>query len=109
MMRPWWERIPQRLLIEDLALRTLAVGQDAITLRHRWTREPDGEPRAIVDLSIRGDLVLEIRFPKHYPEACPSVRPVPYDTPISSHQFKKSGILCLEYGPDNWHPRLDRS
>jgi len=31
------------------------------------------------------------------------VRPVPYVL-ISSHQFKGSGVLCLELGPDNWHP-----
>lgn len=44
-----------------------------------------------------------MRFPPHYPEGCPSVRPVPYEL-LSSHQFVKSGALCLELGPDNWHP-----
>ncbi|MGH9887453.1 MAG: ThiF family adenylyltransferase, partial [bacterium] len=46
---------------------------------------------------------IEVSFPAHFPDGCPSVRPVP-NRAISSHQYRSSGILCLELGPDNWHP-----
>jgi hypothetical protein len=29
---------------------------------------------------------------------------VPYERRIGSHQFIATGVLCLELGPDNWHP-----
>lgn len=101
-MQPWWERLPERLLEEDAALHLLSVGDNPIVRRHRWTRT-DGEPRLRVELNLGTATELEVRFPAHYPDGCPSVRPVPYAS-LSSHQFLGTGVLCLELGPDNWHP-----
>lgn len=106
MLAPWWQRLPSRLLDEDRALSFIREGEDPIVRSHRWVREPDGEPRVRVTLAIgSGSFDVEVRFPRHYPDGCPSVRPIPYDKPISSHQFEGTGVFCLELGPDNWHPR----
>lgn len=105
-MHVWWKRIPSRLLEEDRALSPLVTGESAIVSHYRWIAEPDGEARLRVDLLLAGEVVqVEVRFPPRYPDECPSVRPVPYAI-MSSHQFKASGIFCLELGPDNWHPRF---
>jgi hypothetical protein len=104
-MVAWWHRLPARLLEEEEALVALQFTEPLITRGHRWVRGPDSEPRVLVQLALgSGTMDLEIRFPAFYPDGCPSVRPVPYDGPISGHQYTRSGILCLELGPDNWHP-----
>lgn len=106
MQTPWWKRLPSRLLEEERELSKLREGETPITLSHHWVRGPEGEPMAFVQMRVASRTIeLEVRFPTHYPEGCPSVRPVPHDMRISTHQFKRTGILCLELGPDNWHPR----
>lgn len=104
MLGPWWKRLPGRLLEENAALARLLEGDSPLVSSYRWIREPDGEPCVRAVLNLAGDSVeLEVRFPAHYPEGCPSVRPIPYAA-LSSHQFVRTGVLCLELGPDNWHP-----
>jgi len=104
-MVAWWHRLPARLLEEEEALLALRSAEPPVTRGHRWVRGPDGEPRVLVQLDLgSGTTDLEVRFPAFYPDGCPSVRPVPYDVRISGHQYTRSGILCLELGPDNWHP-----
>lgn len=46
---------------------------------------------------------IELRFPEVYPSAPASVRPKDA-TELSDHQYGGDGELCLELGPDNWHP-----
>ena len=46
---------------------------------------------------------IELRFPEVYPSAPAYVRPKD-PTDLSDHQFGRGGELCLELGPDNWHP-----
>ena len=104
--RPWWERLPARILDEERELHALRATDTPMAQGHRWIREANGEPRLRVQLAAPlGSTELEVRFPLHYPDGCPSVRPVPYEKPISCHQFTASGVFCLELGPDNWHPR----
>lgn len=106
MLAGWWRRNPERLIEEDAALCALSQEDPPVTRKHRWVRGPDAEPRVQVELALGSrTLELEIRFPHHYPDGCPSVRPIPYETRISGHQYTRSGILCLELGPDNWHPQ----
>ena len=62
-------------------------------------------------LAIDADIVLDesrcfpvtLRFPDHYPSAPASVRPRKAEL-WSDHQYGSGGDLCLELGPDNWHP-----
>ncbi len=102
---PWWLRLPSRVLQEEAALHALYEGEFPVLVSHCWSKGGDGAPRILATVSVGSrQQDLEVRFPAQYPEGCPSVRPVPYDSRISSHQFVTSGILCLELGPDNWHP-----
>ena len=63
------------------------------------------------NLVVDADIVLgtdkrhaiRLRFPEHYPSVLPSVR-LREPTLVSDHQYGASGDLCLELGPDNWHP-----
>lgn len=63
------------------------------------------------DLVVDADILLDsglrhairLRFPKHYPSVLPSVR-LREPALVSDHQYGASGDLCLELGPDNWHP-----
>lgn len=63
------------------------------------------------NLAIDADIVLDtdkrhsirLRFPEHYPSVLPSVR-LQEPALVSGHQYGPSGDLCLELGPDNWHP-----
>lgn len=104
MTDAWWRRLPQRLLDEDHQLRQLQI--DGLLTSYRWECPPDGQVRlaAVVSFPEEGQ-EFEVQFPARYPGECPSVLPKPYGTRLSTHQFGGSGVLCLELGPDNWHPR----
>lgn len=64
-------------------------------------------PHLIVDADIFLDSdqrhAIRLRFPEHYPSVLPSVR-LREPALVSDHQYGASGDLCLELGPDNWHP-----
>ena len=72
----------------------------------RWHHDGSG-------IAIDADIVLgdgldhrysvQLRFPEHYPSVLPAVRPKKPER-WSSHQYGSTGDLCLELGPDNWHP-----
>lgn len=75
---------------------------------YKWIRRENDDLWLSADLSI-GPLSqsIELRFPNRYPGECPSIRPLPYGTRLSTHQFGGDGVLCLELGPDNWHSRYN--
>lgn len=70
----------------------------------RW--QFDG-PNLVIDADIVLDTgkrhSVRLRFPEHYPSVLPSVR-LREPALVSSHQYGANGDLCLELGPDNWHP-----
>jgi hypothetical protein len=49
---------------------------------------------------------ISLRYPNHFPHSPPLVLPRGDAERWSSHQYGPGGELCLEYGPDNWHPDL---
>jgi sulfur-carrier protein adenylyltransferase/sulfurtransferase len=101
----WWMRFPDRVLAENAALCSL-VDEGELT-EFRWMKDSGGDLRVEATLNIYGaHQPVEVRFPERYPGECPAVRPVPYGTQLSSHQFGGDGVLCLELGPDNWHNRF---
>ena len=72
-----------------------------------WGWRIDNSLRLIwdVDISTSGRLYkISLRYPNHFPHSPPLVLPRNDSERWSSHQFGEGGELCLEYGPDNWHP-----
>ena len=49
---------------------------------------------------------ISLRYPNHFPHSPPVVLPRGDAERWSGHQYGPGGELCLEYGPDNWHPDL---
>ncbi len=100
----WWRRLPERLLEEDDRLGRLQT--EGLLSSYRWDLRAGDDLHLIAVVPFpEGGQELEVQFPARYPGECPSVLPRPYGTSLSSHQFLGSGVLCLELGPDNWHPR----
>jgi len=67
----------------------------------------DSELRLIwdADISVAGRVFpVSLRYPNHFPHSPPVVLPRGNAERWSSHQYGRGGELCLEYGPDNWHP-----
>src|SRR5262249_5949046 len=49
---------------------------------------------------------ITLRYPNHFPHSPPVVLPREDGGLWSIHQYGPGGELCLEYGPDNWHPAI---
>ncbi len=62
-----------------------------------------------VDAVIRAgghDYEVTMAYPEVFPVAPPSVKPKEGGELWSEHQWGAGGSLCLEWGPDNWHPEI---
>ncbi len=58
------------------------------------------------DIEIDGDVYeVKLTYPDFFPATPPYVMPVNLEDRWSTHQYA-SGILCLEWGPDNWNPEI---
>lgn len=69
----------------------------------------DGELHLIWDAEIITSaraFPISVRYPNHFPHSPPLVLPRDTSERWSGHQYGPGGELCLEYGPDNWHPDL---
>jgi hypothetical protein len=69
----------------------------------------DGELHLIWDAEIvttSRTFSISVRYPNHFPHSPPIVLPRDTTERWSGHQYGRGGELCLEYGPDNWHPDL---
>lgn len=61
------------------------------------------------DIGVSGEVrEVTLRYPHYFPHSLPSVLPHDPNSKVrwSPHQYGPGGELCLEYGPDNWHPDL---
>ncbi len=52
------------------------------------------------------DYEVTMTYPEVFPAAPPIVKPKNGDEHWSGHQWGAGGSLCLEWGPDNWHPSI---
>src|SRR5580658_8319904 len=69
----------------------------------------DGSARMIWEADIAtpaGNRPVTLRYPNHFPHSPPLVLPRGDTTRWSLHQYGPGGELCLEFGPDNWHPDI---
>ena len=87
--------------------------RDAVEKLHResdwligvaWHLEGD----LCIDAVIRvhgHDYEVTLRYPPTFPHSPPFVKPKYPDQHWSGHQYQ-DGTLCLEWGPDTWHPEV---
>ncbi|MBI4640002.1 MAG: ThiF family adenylyltransferase [Candidatus Tectomicrobia bacterium] len=100
-MKPWFLRDMQRLSLEREAIKRLEETAE-------WLKGTDwvfGDGLC-VDAIIRAhghDYQVRLSYPALFPFAPPVVRPKNPNERWSSHQYL-NGTLCLEWGPDTWHP-----
>lgn len=99
----WWIENPARSAAERLSVENLAGSVD-------WLQ--------VVGLRLDGvhlcwdvDIVtprrtypVTLRYPDHFPSSPALVFPRDVEERWSFHQYGPGGELCLEFGPDNWHP-----
>lgn len=52
------------------------------------------------------DYEVTMTYPEVFPAAPPIVKPKNGEGHWSGHQWGAGGSLCLEWGPDNWHPSI---
>lgn len=104
-MLPWFLANPQRLSEEREGVEKLATTAE-------WLVGADWhlENGLCLDVVLRvHDIEYELRvsFPAYYPGTPLVVRPLNQEVRLSPHQYGGAdGPLCLQWGPDNWHPEI---
>lgn len=100
----WFLTDPARLTVERAALDHL--GDNSPWLKGvKWTLERGGL-HVDVAINIEGrEVELRMSYPDLFPAVPPEVRPKDPKQRLSDHQYS-SGVLCLEWGPDNWQPTV---
>jgi sulfur-carrier protein adenylyltransferase/sulfurtransferase len=102
----WFITDPSRSRQEREAIEALVAASDWL-IPGEW--RIDSSMRLIWDADIAvGDRTrpVSLQYPNHFPHSPPVVLPRGDTTRWSSHQYGAGGELCLEYGPDNWHPDI---
>jgi hypothetical protein len=102
----WYLENPQRSRHEREALEALASTADWV-IPIGW--RIDNSLRLIWDaniLAVGHTFPISLRYPNHFPHSPPLVLPRGDAVRWSSHQYGSGGELCLEHGPDNWHPNV---
>ena len=102
----WAVENPARFLHERTALEALVGGAPWVTAL-RWGITKDAMLKVDVALAI-GDTTydVELVYPNLFPETPAYIRPRMSTARWSLHQYGLGGVLCLEWGPDNWHPEI---
>jgi len=97
---------PLRMLNERRELEALArTGTWFIPTG--WTQTDDGNLALNFRLSLlRLDFDGVLIYPSLFPGTPAYIRPQKYGEEWSAHQYGGAGVLCLEYGPDNWHDSI---
>jgi len=99
----WFLREPQRLIDERRAV-------DELTARADWLDGVewvlDGSVAILANIIAHSHVyAVRLTYPAHFPFAPPAVRPGEVGQRWSGHQYP-DGTLCLEWGPDTWHPAV---
>lgn len=104
-MYVWFFEDLQRLARERAAIEQLEQSAEWL-VGTEWS--VDGG--LCLDAVIRAhgyDYQVRMTYPNLFPSIPPTVRPVNAQERWSGHQYGGTdGPLCLEWGPDNWHPEI---
>lgn len=97
---------PKRMALEQRLLREHARSTPGFTLQG-WGRTGGGELCLNFHLKLlAGDFDGVLVYPDLFPDVPAYIRPQRSGESWSNHQYGGSGVLCLQYGPDNWHPGI---
>src|SRR5438045_4214942 len=100
----WFLENLHRLQAEKSAIEHLG-GSAAWLMAFTWGIDGEG---VCLDATIRAhgyDYDVRMRYPTHFPFVPPAVQPSTAGQHWSAHQYT-IGTLCLEWGPDTWHPGI---
>jgi sulfur-carrier protein adenylyltransferase/sulfurtransferase len=103
-VNPWFLSDPTRVSLERTAVEQLQQSEEWL-LGSEWLLCEVG---LCLDAVIRAhdhDYEVRMEYPTLFPNVQPIVRPRNAKELWSGHQYL-SGTLCLEWGPDNWHPEV---
>lgn len=94
---------PKRIAQERRLLYEYARKTPGFTMQN-WGKTSTGElclnfNLQLAALNFEGVLV----YPDMFPDVPAYIRPQKSGENWSRHQYRGSGVLCLQYGPDNWH------
>jgi hypothetical protein len=99
----WFLADPGRLAHERAAISELEASAEWL-VGTTWSLDEG----LCVDVVIRAhehDYHVRLIYPSFFPSVPPIVRPLQAQERWSGHQYGGAdGPLCLEWGPDNWHP-----
>jgi molybdopterin/thiamine biosynthesis adenylyltransferase len=106
-MIPWFLTDFERLKRERDGITALQSQSKDWLLGAIWLLDEGG---ICLDAVIRAhgiDYEVRVSFPPLFPDAPIFVRTRNLEHRISTHQYGgANGTLCLEWGPDNWHPDI---
>ncbi len=98
----WAIENPDRLLQEKRAMDDLAASAEWLHAV-RWALTKEVLLKVDADITIGHEtFAVELVYPSFFPDTPAFVRPRSATKRWSSHQYGPGGVLCLEWGPDNW-------
>jgi molybdopterin/thiamine biosynthesis adenylyltransferase len=102
----WVIESAARFLQERAAIHDLA-GQAAWIQALRWGFTKEAMLKVDIDLAIGDETYdVELIYPNLFPDTPAYIRPRTSTARWSQHQYGPGGVLCLEWGPDNWSPEI---
>lgn len=94
---------PKRMAHERRLLVEYARSTPSFTMQ-AWGTTSAGELCLNFNLKLAvGNFDGVLVYPDLFPDAPAYIRPQKSGESWSRHQYNGSGVLCLQYGPDNWH------
>lgn len=96
---------PQRMAREWRLIQDHAKSGAGFSVQ-RWEVDEAGQVCAHFRLDLVPPMTRDgvLVYPPLFPDVAAYIRPArPREVWSGTHQYGGSGILCLEYGPDNWH------
>lgn len=102
-MEIWFLQDMNRLELERSEIKHLAESAEWLRATN-WVL--DGELGIDATIYVHGhNYQVRLSYPTIFPSAPPTVSPIKSEDNWSTHQYS-NGTLCLEWGPDNWHPGI---
>lgn len=101
-MRHWYLEHPARVAHEVAAIEAL-LDTGTWLLECRWSLAGELCLEAVIRAHDQ-DYAVRMTYPPLFPGILPIIRPARLEPRWSGHQYGPHGELCLEWGPDNWHP-----